>query len=182
MTRAHTSVIAAALGLALSAPALAQTRPDFSGTWNLIEPKAVVERGERTPSCTLPEERILPPVGQGIVAAGGQDGFHPTLMIKQTAAEFSVEGTTYHQDPQLLVYELAGETTFTGEEGTTHANAAWDGDKLVIVAKRTYSTPVGDMSVDTKEVYGLVGGILNVDRTETTAARTTRKLARYKKG
>jgi hypothetical protein len=120
--------------------------------------------------------------GDGPIASGGQDGFHPTMVIKQTAADITIEGQTYHQDPDVAVYKFNGsETTTTGEDGVTKSKAAWEGGKLVVTSKRTFSSPVGDISVDTKDVYSLVNGMLTFERTQTTQAGTTRKLATYGK-
>lgn len=164
------SVLAAAtVALVLAVPAVgkAQARPDLSGTWSLVEPGAA--------------ER-LQPFPDGFLAVGGQDGFNPRVIIKQTPTELRIESYAFHQDPQVVAYKLNGmETTFTGPAGTTKATATWDGAKLVITAKRTFSSPLGDIGIDTREVYYLIDGVLTLDRTETTQAGSTRKRARYSK-
>lgn len=146
----------------------AQARPDFSGTWSLIEPRD--DRGS--------------PVGgpDGPLASGGQDGFNPSVVIKQSASELQFEGRTYHQDLAVHVYRLDGTvTTYDTPSGRVTAKASWEGGKLVVNSKRTFGTPMGDMTVETKEIFSLANGLLNLQRDETTASGTTRKLAIYKK-
>jgi hypothetical protein len=170
MTRRSRTLFTGALVLGLAAPAIiaAQGTPNFAGTWKLIEPGA--NRGK--------------PVGGagGPLASGGQDGFHPTLVIKQTAAEISLEGQTYHQDPEIHVYKLNGsDTTYDSPSGRVTAKAGWEGGKLVLNARRTFSSPIGDITVETKETYSLVNGVLQVEQDEKTMAGTSRKLATYGK-
>lgn len=162
-------VLAATVALVLVVPAVgkAQAKPDLSGTWSLVEPGAA--------------ER-LQPFPDGFMAVGGQDGFTPRVIIKQTPTELRIESSAFHQDLQIAAYKLNGtETIFSGPAGTTMAKAMWDGAKVVITAKRTFSSPLGDISIDTKEVYYLIDGVLTLDRTETTQAGSTRKRARYSK-
>jgi hypothetical protein len=166
----RSGILISAMALLLAVPLFlaAQAAPNFAGTWKLIEPGP--NRGK--------------PVGgaDGPIASGGQDGFHPTMVIKQTAGEITIEGQTYHQDPDVTVYKLNGaETKTTGDDGVTTSKAVWENGKLVVIAKRTFSSPVGDIAVDTKDVYSLVNGILTFERTQTTQAGTTRKLATYGK-
>lgn len=159
-----------ALGAALAAVSVvrAQAPPDFSGTWSLIEPRE--ERGK--------------PVGSpdGPLAAGGQDGFHPSIVIRQSAGELRFEGRTYHQDPQVHVYRLDGiETRYDTPSGRVTATATWNAGKLVVSSRRTFGTPMGEMTVETKETFSLVNGTLHLQQDETTAVGTTRKLATYEK-
>lgn len=170
MTRRSRTPLTGALVLALTIPAViaAQGTPNFGGTWKLIEPGP--NRGK--------------PVGgaDGPVASGGQDGFHPTLVIKHTAGEISIEGQTYHQDPEIHVFKLSGsDTTYDSPSGRVTAKAGWEGGKLVVNARRTFSSPIGDITVETKEIYSLVNGVLHVEQDEKTMAGTTRKLATYGK-
>ena len=118
----------------------------------------------------------------GVEAAGGQEGFDPRVNINHTATDLQIQGITYHQFPDIIDYKLDGsEKTMTNESGVTKARATREGDTVVITSRRTFPSPAGEFSVDTKEVYSLVNGMLHVERTETTAARTTKRLARYKK-
>jgi hypothetical protein len=165
----HSPALAATVALVLAAPTVgwAQASPDLSGIWLLMEPAAAERRQ---------------PLPDGFVAGGGQDGFHPRVIIRQTPTELAIEGYAFHQNPQIVVYQLNGsETTSTGSAGTTKATAGWDAGKLAIAARRTYSSPLGDISIDSKEVYSLVDGVLTLDRTENTQAGSTRKRAKYSK-
>jgi hypothetical protein len=170
MTRRFQTLWTLIVAFALIIPIVitAQGNPNFSGTWSLNEPRE--NRGK--------------PVGgpNGPVASGGQDGFHPTVVIKQTATELTFEGRTYHQDPEIHSYKLDGSvTTYETAAGRVTAKAGWEGGTLVINSKRTFGSPIGDITVETKETYSLVNGVLNVQQDETTLAGTTRKLATYGK-
>jgi hypothetical protein len=160
--------LALAVVLAGTAVAWAQ-HPSFAGTWNLREPKE--GRGK--------------PVGgaDGPLASGGQDGFHPVLVVRQTASELVVEGRSYHQNPDVKTISLDGtETSADTPAGKVTSKAAWEAGSLVVNSKRTFGSPMGDITVETKDIYSLVSGMLNLERDETTMSGTTRKLAVYIKG
>jgi hypothetical protein len=163
----HVSTVLLAFTLAIPAVARAQ-HPSFEGTWNLNEPRE--NRGK--------------PVGgpEGPVASGGQDGFHPVLVVKQTAVELVVEGRSYHQNPDVRTIKLDGkELSADTPSGKVTSRAAWDNSRLVVNSKRTFGSPMGDITVETREIYSLVNGMLNLERDETTMSGATRKLAIYGK-
>jgi hypothetical protein len=105
------------------------------------------------------------------------------LVVKQTAAELRVEGRSYHQNPDVRTITLDGtETSADTPAGKITSKAVWESGRLVVNSRRTFGSPMGDITVETKEIYSLVSGMLNLERDETTMAGTTRKLAIYVKG
>jgi hypothetical protein len=165
----QSSALVATVALMFAVPVLGwtQARPDLSGSWLLLEPNA---------------QQRNQPLPDGFIASGGQDGFNPRLVVEQTPAEIKLESDAFHQGLQVAAYKLDGtETIFTGPAGTTKAQATWEGSRLVITARRIFSSPLGDISIETREVYYLIGDVLTVDRTDTTQAGSTRKRARYSK-
>ena len=104
------------------------------------------------------------------------------LVIKQTAADLTVE-STLASGAQTAVYKLDGSESVnkmgTGEAKT---KATWDGANLVLNGTQAITTPQGEISITTKEVYSVTGSVLTVTTTRTTQrGEQTRKLV-YNKG
>lgn len=140
-------VLVTAVAVAMSAVARAQTRPDFSGSWVYAEEKSKMSEGF---SLTL--------------------SFPSELAIKQSGNRLEMVGTSNHLQPIVSTYNLEGiESTFDTAAGRVKARVAWQGNKLVIAATRTYGSPIGEVTVNTTDVYSLDGDVLTVDRTQETA-------------
>ena len=100
--------------------------------------------------------------------AGGTS-FPSQLVIGQTATEVHLDSLSERQDPVALVYKLDGSAlTVPGPGGmSTTTRATLEGDKLVAISERRFSTPAGDVVVATKDVYTRLGNELTVERTQT---------------
>jgi hypothetical protein len=150
------------LTLASSILTLAQSKTDFSGRWRYNQQLSDKATSGNSPTIFFPEQ----------------------LYIHQTAAEVNVEARNYRQDPVMFVYKFDGsETISQGESGVTASvKAAWDGAKLVVTSKRSFSSPAGEITIVWKEVYSVAGDTLTVEKTETTTGAVTETLkAIYKK-
>ncbi len=129
-----TSLLPAALAVALIAQAMTAAKPDFSGTWTLDAAKS-------DPA----------PTGRG----GGGAG---TMTIKQTGTELSIQ-TEGRQGPQTMTYKLDGSESKNEQMGrggaqTIVSKAKWDGASLVIDSTRE----IQGMSITTHEVRKLDSG------------------------
>lgn len=120
------------LGLTLSAPATAQTRPDFSGIWSL----AAVRPAPKT--------------------ASGMGALPPSdLTIKQTPTQFSTSRTAFDQ-VITANFDLTGhESTNKSGAVTRVTKARWDGPRLVIEGKASQVTSQGYAAWTFKEIYSL---------------------------
>src|SRR5215468_6865579 len=127
--------IAAGVALMLGAQAisLAQTKPDFSGTWRLNQAKS----------------------SRAIVGNNPDIQFASQLEVKQTPTDISVVSTSVRQQPLSATYKLDGsKVSVQAPEGITETGAATlNGDNLMIASRRSFSSPAGDISVDFKEVW-----------------------------
>jgi hypothetical protein len=172
MKRALIVALALAGLVALPSLSLAQAKPDFSGSW------------------TLNNEKSDPAPARGGGGGGGGrgggrgGGVAAQMTIKQTPAQLSVD-RTMGQGTQTAVYKLDGtESTNTVGAGEAKSKAVWQGATLVITTSQMLQGRGGGdpIAVEIKEVYGLNGGALTVERTQTTPMGTnTRKLV-YDKG
>jgi hypothetical protein len=130
MKRARTGIIAAAI-LAVATIAMAQAKPDFSGSW---APEADAAAG----------------------GGGGGRGMGGPMTVKQTATELTVEREG-RNGKMSTTYKLDGsETKVTmGQMGEGTATAKWEGNKLVISTKmgdnattQTWSLDGGVLTID----------------------------------
>ena len=124
---------AALLAAFATAPALAQAKPDFSGSWKLN-----VEKSD--------------PMGGG----GGGMMRDAVTTITQTATELTVV-TKFGENSRTATYKLDGtESVNPGMRGgETKTKAKFDGATLVLEHTRNMSGPNGDMQVTSKEVRSL---------------------------
>jgi hypothetical protein len=132
------------LALALPMAVLAQSKPDFSGTW------------------TLNTEKSDPPPQRGGGGGGGRGPAGP-VTIKMTANELTIQ-TEGRNGPQTLTYKLDGtESTnsMMGRGGVAtevKSKAKWDGSKIAIETTRDMGgnmvtiTEVRSLSADGKEM------------------------------
>lgn len=164
MKRARVGIIATTL-FAVASMALAQARPDFSGTWTL-DPEA----------SGMPAPQAGGAPGGGGGRGGGALGNSAT--VKQTADTLTIE-RTMGETKVVTTYKLDGsesKNTMMGRGGNTvesTSTAKFDGPKLTIVSKQD----MGGQMVEFTSVWTVSGSTLTV---ESTNARGTQKRV-YKK-
>jgi hypothetical protein len=155
----RSTVAALALVVALPAMAVAQSKTNFSGTWN-------VDAAKSDP----------PPRG------GGGAGATARLVITQTALDMTVVVTTGRGDAKTT-YKLDGsEMKESAAMGESRAKASWDGPRLVVSRVQNVSTPQGAFEITSKETYSLSGGILTVVTTRNSPMGNTSRTTVFTKG
>ena len=161
MKRIFVIALTAALAMEVSVPARTQGKPDFSGRWSYNQALSSQGTSGNNPLVSFPSE----------------------LLIKQTPAELHWQASSVRQDAITAIFKLDGsEVTMTGApEITMRGKAMLEGDKLVIMSKRSYSSPAGDITTDFKEVYGVAGDVLTVEKTQTTGGVSSTLKAVYSK-
>ena len=168
MKRVRIGITAAAV-LAVASLALAQGKPDFSGTWALDEQASGMAAGGGAPG------------GGG--GGGGRGGFGGGALgnggtVKQTADALTIE-RTMGENKVTTTYKLDGsesKNTMMGRGGNqmeSTSTAKFEGSTLVISTKMD----MGNGPVETTQKWTLAGGMLTV---ESTNARGTQKRV-YKK-
>src|ERR1700741_1728185 len=132
--------LSAALTLGAQMVALAQGRPDFSGTWRISQSKSSRSVVGNTPDIQFPSQ----------------------LDVKQTEMEISVVATSVRQRPVSATYKLDGsKVNVQAPEGITETGQAMlNGSNLVLTSRRSFSSPAGDVVVDFKEVWTTNGSEL----------------------
>ena len=171
MKRARIGIIAATI-FAVALVALAQGKPDFSGTWTL-DPDA---SGMAAPAGGAPAGGA-PGGGMG-GGRGGGGALGNGATIKQTADALTIE-RTMGENKVVTTYKLDGSesrNTMMGRGGTpmeSVSTAKFDGPKLTIVSKQD----MGGQMVESTSVWTVSGSTLTI---ETTNARGTQKRV-YKK-
>ena len=156
-----TIVCGVALVLGVQAVALAQARPDFSGTWRLNVSKSAPNVAGNTPNIPFPSQ----------------------IVARQTPTDISVESTSIRQQPVSAVYKLDGsKATVQAPEGISETGEAkFDGGNLVITSRRSFSSPAGEVVVDFKEIWSLSGNALTIEKTRTQSGDTSNSKAVYDK-
>ena len=156
-------MIALGAGLILGAQtvAFAQTRPDFSGTWRISQAKS----------------------GRNVVGNNPDVQFASQLEVKQTPTEISVLEASVRQQSLSATYKLDGsKVNVQAPEGITQTGAAKiEGSNLVIMSRRSFSSPAGDIVVDFKEVWSLDGNALTIEKTRTQSGDSSTQKAIYDK-
>jgi len=169
MTRGLFVGLAVAAVLALSTVGWAQGKPDFSGKWTLDQAKS-----DPAPAG--------PGGGGGGGGRGGAMGTAASMTIKQTAAALTIE-RVMGQGTQTAVYKLDGsESVNSMGQGQAKSKASWDGAKLVVATSMTMSTPNGDMTMDSKEIYSVAAGVLTIETTRNTPMGSQTRKTVYTKG
>jgi hypothetical protein len=158
-TRFARALPATALALALSDPisAAAQPQPDFSGHWKISQAKSSTGATGNNATISFPSE----------------------LVIKQQPAELHVESRYPRSAPLTTVYKLDGSeiTIDLPSSVTEKARVTWNGDKLVITARRVVSSAFGEFVTDIKETWGRAGNVLTVQKTQSADGVTDAETA-----
>ena len=154
-------VLCAVLTVGAQAGALAQARPDFSGTWRISQTKS----------------------GRNVVGNNPDVQFASQLEVKQTPTEISVLETSVRQQSLSATYKLDGsKVDVQAPEGIKQTGAAKiDGANLVITSRRSFSSPAGDIVVDFKEVWIRNGNELTIEKTRTQSGDSSTQKAVYDK-
>jgi hypothetical protein len=151
------------VALTLVVPAaLAQSKPDFSGTWKL--------------SGTMPAN-YPGSAGWGVPS--------PTLVVKQSPTEVTIQAGQYGPTPMTVVYKLDGtdtiwEASSATQSGTTamvkwRTKARWDGNKLILF---TWNTALNQM----RDVMTVSNGALTIQRGTEQPGPSTNATLTYAKG
>ena len=154
-------LIVLSLALGVHAVALAQTQPDFTGTWKYNQGKSNPNTSGNTPNIAFPSE----------------------IVVKQTPNEVSVDSTSVRQQPVSAVYKLDGsKVTVQAPQGISETGEARiDGGNLVITSRRSFSSPAGDIVNDFKEVWTVTGNTLTIVKTRTQSGDSITEKAVYDK-
>ena len=160
MNTTRTMLLLLALTLGVST-AWAQSKPDFSGTWKL--------------SATTPPN-YPGSAGWGVPS--------PTLVVKQTPAEVTIQGGQYGPTPMTVVYKLDGSDTIweapsMTQSGSTavvkwRTKARWDGTKLILF---TWNTALNQM----RDVMTVSNGALTIQRGTEQPGPSTNATLTYNK-
>jgi hypothetical protein len=155
------TVLIVALSVGVSA-AWAQAKPDFSGSWKL----------SGTTPANYPGS-----AGWGVPS--------PTLVVKQTPTEVTIQGGQYGPSPMSVVYKLDGsdniwEAPSATQSGTTaivkwRTKARWDGNKLILF---TWNTALNQM----RDVMSVGNGALTIQRGTEQPGPSTNATLTYAKG
>ena len=143
-------VSAAVLALtALPALAPAQTRPDFSGRWEVSQSKS----------------------SPGAVGNRATVAIASEMTVTQRSSELQVElRFPRTETPNTVVYTFDGSEVVVGgtPDGVTEkARAMWDGNALIITARRVVSTAFGNFVTDIREVWTRSGDVLTIQKTRS---------------
>ena len=141
--------------------ASAQAKPDLSGTWKL--------------------SGTTPPNYPGSAGWGVPS---PTLVIKQTPAEITIQGGQYGATPMSVVYKLDGSDTSWDAPSVTQSGstavvkwrtkARWDGTKLILF---TWNTALNQM----RDVMTVSNGALTIQRGTEQPGPSTNATLTYNK-
>ena len=150
------------LALTVSVSAVfAQAKPDFSGTWKL--------------SATSPPN-YPGSAGWGVPS--------PTVVVKQSPTEITIQSGQYGSNPMTVVYKLDGSDTIwdaqsATQSGTTtmvkwRTKARWDGTKLILF---TWNTALNQM----RDVMSVSNGALTIQRGTEQPGPSTNATLTYNK-
>jgi hypothetical protein len=156
----HIALLLVALTVGVSA-AWAQAKPDLSGTWRL--------------SVTNPPN-YPGSAGWGVPS--------PTVVVKQSASEISIQSGQYGAQPMTVVYKLDGTDTIWDAPSVTQSGstavvkwrtkARWDGNKLILF---TWNTALNQM----RDILSVSSGTLTVVRGTEQPGPSTNATLTYAK-
>jgi hypothetical protein len=142
--------------------ASAQGKPDLSGAWRL--------------------SGTTPPNYPGSAGWGVPS---PTLVIKQTPADITIQSGQYGATPMSVVYKLDGSDTIWDAPSMTQSGstavvkwrtkARWDGNKLILF---TWNTALNQM----RDVITVSNGALTIQRGTEQPGPSTNAMLTYTKG
>ena len=158
MKLVHLLSIVALTLLAAPDPVRAQAHQDYSGRWALSQSKS-------TP---------------GAAGNGATISFGSELAITQSPTELTVESRFPRvEQKQTVVFKFDGsEVTTPLSEGVVEkAKAGWEGDTVVIAARRVISTQFGEFVSETKETWSRTGNLLTIKKTFTADGVTDSQTA-----
>ena len=138
-----------AMALALPFTALAQAKPDFSGTWTLDQAKS-----------DPPPQRGGGGGGRGAAGGGSGRGMGGPVVIKQDANTITIGEATYKLDGSESTVTMQGR----GGPQEVKARARLEGSNLVIESTRE----IQGFSISTKEVRSVQGNEMTVVTTTST--------------
>ena len=163
---------AAAIALisAVSVNPGAQSKPDFSGRWVMVDPPPAAGNAG---------------AGRGAGRGGGrgagfQPGFGPEITVKQDATTLTI---TRGGQTSPLTYKLDGSesknsVTRDGQQQEQIATATWDGNKLVIATQVRFQGNTREQ----RRVLVMEGGSLVIDQTNPGRSGGAAIKVVYKKG
>ena len=154
-------VVGVALTVAVPAVALAQAKPDFSGTWRFNQGKSNPGLAGNTPSIPFPSQ----------------------IVVKQTATDLAVDSSSVRQQPLSAVFKLDGSkvTVQTPSGITETGEAKFEGANVVITTRRSFSSPAGETVVNFREVWSLGGNALTIEKTRTEDGESSSEKAVFDK-
>ena len=154
-------VLSVALALGGQTVALAQARPDFSGSWRLNVGKSGPNVAGNTPNIPFPSQ----------------------IAVKQTPTDIAIESTSVRQQPVSAVYKLDGSKVIVkAPEGISETGEAkFDGGNLMITSRRSFSSPAGDVVVEFKEIWTQSGNVLTIQKTRIQSGDSSTEKAVYDK-
>ncbi|MBF8301423.1 MAG: hypothetical protein HW394_1793 [Acidobacteria bacterium] len=154
-------VLGVALTVGVQAVALAQARPDFSGTWRFNQGKSNPGLAGNTPSIPFPSQ----------------------IVVKQTATDLAVDSSSVRQQPLSAVFKLDGSkvTVQTPSGITETGEAKFEGANVVITTRRSFSSPAGETVVNFREVWSLGGNALTIEKTRTEDGESSSEKAVFDK-
>ena len=181
--------------------AVAQAKPNFSGTWALdrersdlrrhadAEPATPGDEGRAEPTAGAEgakqadlDKKKPPAGGDGAGEGAAEASLEMSLEVTQTDAQLKVTrtlGEGGQQRSMSSTFDLSGkETDETGPRGgTVVSKAAWDADKLVLTTTRSRKMREREMKIEQKQVWSLSsdGKTLSI---ETTMKGPRRELTR----
>jgi hypothetical protein len=155
------TLLIGALALGVTA-AWAQSNPDFSGTWKLSATNPANYPGS---------------AGWGVPS--------PTLVVKQSATEVTIQAGQYGPTPMNVVYKLDGSDNIWDAPSITQSGssaivkwrtkARWDGNKLILF---TWNTALNQM----RDVMTISNGALTIQRGTEQPGPSTNAMLTYNKG
>ena len=143
-TAACAAQIAVVLALTISVGA--QGRPDFSGRWQISQAKSSAGATGNNATISFPSE----------------------LVITQHPSELHVEFRYPRSAPLKTIYKLDGSEIVINLPSSVveRAKAGWEGDRLVISARRVVSSAFGDFVTDSKETWSRTADVLTIQKTQ----------------
>ena len=158
---AVTALAAAAVVAGVGAVAQEQRGPALSGRWHVSQARS----------------------SPGALGNSAKVSFASELIVQERSGDLHVELRIPRTDSVTAVYKLDGtEVTVGTPDGIVEkAKAAWDGQALVVTARRTVSSAFGDFVTDTRETWTRSGDILTIQKTSTSDGISATETAVYEK-